>query len=833
MNWFSRASHLLARMNETGPTGSQAAAHSQAKLDAIASYAEFCRTGTSPAYPLEIFLEISNVCDLKCAMCVQFSALNVHRLNQIKGTARGFMDQDEVSGHLEEALKHAVLVHCFGYGEPTIHPTFRSFLDLVSRHEVMIDFFTNGMHLDEEFCQFLVERGIYRITVSFSGATREIYESIYLGGDFDTVLAGMKRLADAKKAKGSHYPIIEINSLAFRDHVDHFDDFVSLMADHGANVVMLKPLQAYKTIPELYEHVSIMRPQVEGKIVERAVRLGKQRGLEVNASLYMQTAATSEQDFEEQVSELRGQAEQAFGETGRKFGLNPVSQFAMLATELEPLRNPEKRTASPKVLSLDSPRPVARLLTKVARAEGDAEPFYCMEPFKTLYISRNGGAKSCCFANPGSWYLGNAKQDDALAVWRGEGFDMTRAAIAGGEYPMKTCGACIKGGYGPQGHFVSEMLRTYLTWHRRNFKEDLRAEIEGRIPGMLQLIGRTAPEIMANARRSTTQTISARLSSHTPRQPDAQEFATTRWSYLHRDFQLSGKSARLFRKPPPGLSGELLRLLYACGQRHYGGKGVIVDLGLPSGALQALLSGLRANPGIHDIRGAFEKRRDAIVERFGLEGSQDDGLAADAFVKPAVADAANIRWLASKPIEICLVQTGVRSARFQRAFRQLVPFFVPGQTLVVLSQFYFQTDFRAKVLMGFLSESFEWLGQAGPAAIFRYVQAARPEYAAVDPAEDLPAELCQHFHRLWQDRRLGRTVQLRLELSYSQLLSKMVGVPSASDHVEALRQAYGDILDPTAAGSRTCNELLTRFSERYKRDEAPSSGAGTTPGLHA
>src|SRR5215207_3271322 len=142
------------------------------KIEAIRSYADFCRTGASPAYPLEIFLEISNICDLKCAMCVQFSALNAQRFNQIKSTSRGFMDQGEISENIEQALRHALLVHCFGYGEPTIHPTFRSFLDLISRYEVMIDFFTNGMHLDEEFCQFLVDRRVYQITVSFSGATK-------------------------------------------------------------------------------------------------------------------------------------------------------------------------------------------------------------------------------------------------------------------------------------------------------------------------------------------------------------------------------------------------------------------------------------------------------------------------------------------------------------------------------------------------------------------------------------------------------------------------------------------------------------------------------------
>src|SRR5262249_29252160 len=155
------------------------------------------------------------------------------------------------------------------------------------------------------------------------------------------------------------------------------------------------------------------------------------------------------------------------------------------------------------------------------------------------------------FANPRSWHLGDAKQDDALAVWRGEGFEMTRSAIAGGEYPMKTCGACVKGRYGPQGHFVREMLNTYLTWHRSNFKDDLRREIESRMPDAMRFIGRKPSEIMVHARTPTPEA-AADLSPRQPTQPNAEEFVAARSSYLHRDFCLTGKPARLFRKPPPG-----------------------------------------------------------------------------------------------------------------------------------------------------------------------------------------------------------------------------------------------------------------------------------------
>lgn len=62
-------------------TAARSSVHSGDKLVAILSFHEFCgATVAAPAWPLELFLEASKVCDLKCAMCREFSAHHIHRL---------------------------------------------------------------------------------------------------------------------------------------------------------------------------------------------------------------------------------------------------------------------------------------------------------------------------------------------------------------------------------------------------------------------------------------------------------------------------------------------------------------------------------------------------------------------------------------------------------------------------------------------------------------------------------------------------------------------------------------------------------------------------------
>jgi hypothetical protein len=62
------------------------------KLEAVTSVRRFIEGGAFPAYPLNVMMETSNLCDLKCAMCGPFSSLNALRLFSIKAEQRGFMD---------------------------------------------------------------------------------------------------------------------------------------------------------------------------------------------------------------------------------------------------------------------------------------------------------------------------------------------------------------------------------------------------------------------------------------------------------------------------------------------------------------------------------------------------------------------------------------------------------------------------------------------------------------------------------------------------------------------------------------------------------------------
>lgn len=419
------------------------------RLAAIERFSAWAEGGAPPDAPLELFLEVSNLCDLKCAMCPTFSGLSPSRLYSIKEQERGLLDLDALRPNLESILQQVISVHCFGYGEPTLHTGFVELLRDLGAYRVLIDFFTNGMHLDEALCEALVEHQVFSVTLSASGVEAEEYEQLYLGGRFETLLAGLQRLDVCKRAHGCRYPRVEVNSIAFEHHVRRLPEFVDLMADHGVEVIHLKTLQTFETTQELRGHRSILRPWAEGPILDEAERRARALGLIFSTDQYRQTQVEDESSWQE-----------ARGDVAATL---PLSALAEAAHNLKPSRPPPGQAAETRVDARHLTPEALEAVFAPITPKGPT-PFYCFEPFKTLYVRRSGHTKPCCFANDSGPSMGNLMEAEASVIWQGRPFQVLREGILKQRYPRSLCAHCLKDGYGPRQHDIPDRLAHYRDW---------------------------------------------------------------------------------------------------------------------------------------------------------------------------------------------------------------------------------------------------------------------------------------------------------------------------------------------------------------------------------
>jgi MoaA/NifB/PqqE/SkfB family radical SAM enzyme len=422
------------------------------KREAIAAFAEFAAGGASPRWPIEIYLEISNVCDLRCVMCTRFSAFNPARKQAIWDVDPGFLDAREAAERLRPLLEHALVVHAFGYGEPTIHPDFAGFLTHLSGFEVLIDFFTNGMHLTDDLARLLVDRSIHHVTVSVSGSTAADYESVYQGGNFETVLAGIDRVRDAKRAARKRYPVLWLNSVTFDHHVRTLDRFVELAAAHGVEVVALtRLLEHTAVVPQLTGHAADLRSPEIRDAIERGKKAAERCGVKLALHPMIEAELVL--------------PERSPGAVGDRI---PLRAFPAVARALPVF--PPSHENGPIASSVDLEGwgidEIRRRLGVREHAQGES-PFYCLEPFKTFYLRRGGQVKSCCYMNEEAPGLGDIRRWSPERIWSGPAYEVFRGAIRNGQYPMLECGHCLEKRQAPASHGVDEMLRDYVAWHPR------------------------------------------------------------------------------------------------------------------------------------------------------------------------------------------------------------------------------------------------------------------------------------------------------------------------------------------------------------------------------
>ncbi len=451
-------------------------------METLRSVAEHFWGGACPRWPTEVYLEVTNSCNLRCAMCAAFSAVSSRRHQSPPG-GRGFLDLQEFAPALKSVLKHALCVHCFGFGEPTLHPRFRDIIDFVAEHEVMIDFVTNGTRLDKSLAEFLVSRNVFEVTFSFSGSTAEDYEAIYRGSRFETVIQNIQGLALARKAAGAKWPRIRVHSLAFEHHIASLDRFVELMGKSGVDTITLDPVVIENEVLHLAHHVAIYQPSRHDAVLKRAKTIASRHGVSLNTKIWRSQKAQNEADVQQMRAERvspRVSVETLSRE--RKIPLSEMAglgQGPAMAAGSRPVKAESPRPDASEGAAMACRADSAQAVIKELQLAGAQAPFKCPLPFSTMYFDVHGRVRPCCWSDA-TPALGDIGTNSADEIWRAHRYSLLRSALVNGRYPRQ-CRTCINLKGRPQNPVQPAHALSYAGWLRGVYGRRISTGVLGRI----------------------------------------------------------------------------------------------------------------------------------------------------------------------------------------------------------------------------------------------------------------------------------------------------------------------------------------------------------------
>lgn len=209
-------------------------------------------------------------------------------------------------------------------------------------------------------------------------------------------------------------------------------------------------------------------------------------------------------------------------------------------------------------------------------------------------------------------------------------------------------------------------------------------------------------------------------------------------------------------------------MLFWLAKNVFEGKGLIVDAGLFLGAsTNAFATGIKANPAVagrmvggeklihsYDIA-IWVKSMDHYLEteatKRALKGRNIDHgenffpilrelLAAHLdLVEFRIGDIVTLAS-ADRPVELAFYDCLKTPDREAAAFRAFAPHYIPGRTIVIQQDYFYESATALKIRQEFLSPYFEYLGAEATSAVFRLKDPIPAEYFETDPNHHLPLE---------------------------------------------------------------------------------------------
>lgn len=181
----------------------------------------------SMEFPASLFIEPTNLCNLKCSMCPQ--SLEGLMEGQGQKIERGLMDFDLYKGIIDESLKFGKRTTIFFHkdGEPLLHPRLPEMIEYaVSRKAAyQTHLSTNAMLLNQKTRDSLLKSGIDSIIINIDAATEETYIKIKKVPGLDKVEENIKDFVETKKKLGLNKPLIRVKLIAVEENLGEVEAF--------------------------------------------------------------------------------------------------------------------------------------------------------------------------------------------------------------------------------------------------------------------------------------------------------------------------------------------------------------------------------------------------------------------------------------------------------------------------------------------------------------------------------------------------------------------------------------------------------------------------------
>lgn len=224
-------------------------------------WTEYAKQQVVSDYPLHVDIELASICNLKCPMCYTISAEFKTKVNA------KLMDFELFTRIVDECAAGGVYSIRLSFrGESFLHKRILDCVRYAKQKGIKeVSTLTNGLRLDEQMFEEMMNAGIDWITISFDGLG-ETYEQIRRPAKYERAIEKIANYAKIKAAAGRVKPVIKIQSIlpAIEADSQAFYDVFAPITDMVSANPLIDFHQSKKDMPKI-ENFSC--PQIYQRLV--------------------------------------------------------------------------------------------------------------------------------------------------------------------------------------------------------------------------------------------------------------------------------------------------------------------------------------------------------------------------------------------------------------------------------------------------------------------------------------------------------------------------------------------------------------------------------------
>ncbi len=192
---------------------------------------------SSSGFPIKAMIEPVRACNLRCPSCPIGS-----------GVASNFdkLTFDNFRIIIDKIYQTIEDISLFNYGEPLLHEDIDKMIYYAKKKGIKkVKIHTNGMLLDDNIGEKIIESGLDSLSISIDAASKESYDKYRVGGDFEQLVEKVKDFLRLRKRMKSGKPSVRAQFIIMSHNEHEVKKFYEMFKEIGVNKIRFKTFNAH------------------------------------------------------------------------------------------------------------------------------------------------------------------------------------------------------------------------------------------------------------------------------------------------------------------------------------------------------------------------------------------------------------------------------------------------------------------------------------------------------------------------------------------------------------------------------------------------------------